>query len=92
MCREVSISPDTFFWAMNAFHGAKFKALYQGSIVGYDSQSEADLALCNHLAYWANNDASAIDRLFRRSGLYCEKWNRSARSGETYGEGTIRPH
>lgn len=35
---------------MNAFHGAKFKAFYQGSTVGYDSQSESDLALCNHLA------------------------------------------
>jgi putative DNA primase/helicase len=41
---------------MNAFHGVKFKAFYQGNTVGYDSQSEADLALCNHLAYWANND------------------------------------
>jgi hypothetical protein len=77
--------------AMNAFNGAKFEALYEGSTIGYPSQSEADLALCNHLAYWTNDDASAIDRLFRRSGLYRrEKWDRPARTGETYGEGTIR--
>jgi primase-polymerase (primpol)-like protein len=42
----------------------------------YSSQSEADLALCRLLAYWANRDASRIDALFRRSGLMRKKWDR----------------
>ncbi len=39
----------------------------------YTSQSEADLALCNFLAFWTGGDAARIDRLFRRSGLYRPK-------------------
>ena len=31
-----------------------------------------------------------MDRMFRQSGLMRAKWDRNARSGETYGEGTIR--
>lgn len=37
------------------------------------------------LAYWADNDVSTIDRLFRQSRHYREKWDRAARAGETYG-------
>ena len=38
--------------------------------------SEADLALCNMLAFWTGRDAGRIDRLFRSSGLMREKWER----------------
>jgi hypothetical protein len=32
-----------------------------------------------------------MERLFLRSGLYRpDRWNRAARSGETYGQGSIR--
>ncbi len=76
--------------AMHAKNGAAFQALWQGNISGYVSQSEAELALCNMLAFWTGNDAYRMDRLFRRSALYRrEKWDRPARSGETYGQGTI---
>ena len=34
-----------------------FKELYAGSIADYESHSNADLALCNILAYWTNRDA-----------------------------------
>jgi len=72
-------------------NSAKFIRLYDdGDITGYPSQSEADLALCRMLAYWTDCDESAIDRLFRDSKLYREKWDEPARAGETYGEGTIR--
>ena len=42
----------------------------------YSSQSEADLALCAKLAFYWGNDFNAIDRMFRRSGLYRPKWDR----------------
>lgn len=54
-----------------------FEKLYSGEWQGlYSSQSEADLALCNSLAYWFDRDPQAIDRNFRASGLYREKWER----------------
>ena len=81
--------------AMAAKNGVLFRALWQGDTSGYPSPSEADQALCNLLAFWTGRDAARMDRLFRQSGLYRqqarkEKWDRRARSGETYGEGTIR--
>jgi putative DNA primase/helicase len=76
--------------AMRARNGAAFRALWQGNTSGYLSSSEADLALCNLLAFWAGGDPTRVDRLFRQSGLYRpEKWDRPARAGETYGQGTV---
>ncbi|MCH7577961.1 MAG: AAA family ATPase [Chloroflexi bacterium] len=75
--------------ARAAKNGAKFTALMGGDTSGYDSQSEADGALCSLLAFWSR-DAIQIDRLFRQSGLYREKWDeRHYGDGHTYGEGTI---
>lgn len=69
--------------------GAVFQLLYSGNWCGlHNSQSEADLALCNHLAFWTQCNASQMDRIFRSSGLYRSKWD--TRRGEyTYGEKTI---
>jgi putative DNA primase/helicase len=76
--------------AMHARNGATFQALWEGDTSGYGSQSEAELALCNLLAFWTGKDAQWVDHLFRRSALYrSEKWDRAARSGETYGQGTL---
>jgi putative DNA primase/helicase len=75
--------------AGEANNGAKFRALfYQGS-AGYPSASEADLALCLMLAFWTGRDPERMDRLFRRSTLYREKWD-TARSTNTYGQDTIQ--
>lgn len=69
--------------------GAVFQALYNGEWEAYfGSQSEADLSLCNRLAYWTRKDPEAIDRLFRSSGLMRDKWDR-AQAGSTYGKLTI---
>jgi hypothetical protein len=76
--------------ASNAANKGKFCALWDGEIIGYKSQSEADLALCRLLAYWTDYDEVMIDYLFRQSSLYRQKWDSAARQGETYGEGTIR--
>lgn len=78
-----------------ARNGATIQALWQGrnhGHVGPDGQpdeSAADLALCNHLAFWTGCDAQRMDRMFRQSGLMRPKWDRRARQGETYGQGTI---
>lgn len=38
--------------------------------------SDADAALCSHLAFWAGKDCERMDRLFRVSGLMRDKWER----------------
>jgi putative DNA primase/helicase len=67
----------------------KFDRLWRGDLQGYPSQSEADLALCNMLAYWTGRDAEQMDRIFRQSGLMRGKWDRK-QSGSTYGALTIK--
>lgn len=73
---------------LNAQNGAAFAALWAGDITGYGSQSEADLALCNMLAFWTGRNTEQMDRLFRQSGLMREKWDRR-QSGSTYGALTV---
>ncbi|WP_336135364.1 hypothetical protein [Natronomonas amylolytica] len=76
--------------AKNAANGEKFEALYRGTTSGYESQSEADMALCSLLAFWTGGDARQMDRLFRQSGLMREKWDEQHfADGSTYGEKTI---
>ena len=73
----------------NSKQGDKFKSLYRGDITGYPSQSEAELALCNILAYWTNGDSARIDVLFRGSELLRRKWD-DKRGETTIGGITIR--
>lgn len=54
----------------------------------YSSQSEADLAFANMLAFWCGRDFSKMDSLFRQSSLMREKWDEK-RGGATYGEATL---
>jgi primase-polymerase (primpol)-like protein len=76
--------------ARQAANAGKFMSLWAGDTSGYPSHSEADAALCAMLAFWSQGDAAQIDRLFRRSGLYREKWDaRHFGDGKTYGEMTI---
>lgn len=70
-------------------NGAEFAALWAGNMSAYPSRSEADIALCNALAWWTNGDAERVDRLFRQSGLMREKWDRK-QSGTTYGAITVQ--
>lgn len=57
-------------------NGGKFTRLWEGDTSGYGSPSEADQALCNFLAFYTGKDAERMDRMFRASGLYREKWER----------------
>lgn len=56
-----------------------------------DDHSAADQALVNHLAFWSNYDRVTIDRLFRRSGLMRDKWDKihDPAHNRTYGQMTI---
>ena len=58
--------------------------LYNGSISGYNSHSEADMALCNQICFYTK-DPGQIDSIFRQSGLYRAKWDR-----RDYAEMTIK--
>ncbi|RLM62603.1 hypothetical protein [Halorubrum sp. Atlit-26R] len=76
--------------ARNASNGEKFERLWNGNTVGYDSQSEADMALCCLLAFWTGGDRTQMEQLFRQSGLLREKWDEvHYADGSTYGEKTI---
>lgn len=70
--------------------GSLFQLLYSGQWEGlYSSQSEADLAFCNHLAFWTQRDQKQMDRIFRSSGLMRPKWDQK-RGSLTYGEITVQ--
>jgi putative DNA primase/helicase len=76
--------------AQGAENGAKFSQLWGGNTTGYPSHSEADLALCNLLAFWTGADPGRMDALFRASGLFRPKWDeRHYGGGQTYGDHTI---
>jgi putative DNA primase/helicase len=74
--------------AKDAENGGDFKRLWSGSTTGYESHSEADLALVGHLAFWTGGDRHQMDRMFRQSGLYRDKWD-DRRGSQTYGEHTL---
>jgi primase-polymerase (primpol)-like protein len=74
--------------AMRAANGARFAALYSGDIAGYSSHSEADMALTSYLAFWCGGNPVQVDRLFRESGLFREKWDEK-HGVRTYGEMTL---
>lgn len=77
--------------AAKSKNGAKIDALMRGDWQGrYDTQSDADAALCCYISFYSNDDQQ-IDRIFRMSGLFRPKWDRKATAaGETYGQLTIR--
>lgn len=75
--------------ACNAKNGNLFRALYSGDFSAYASQSEADMAFCNMLAFWCGCDTDKMDSIFRQSGLMRDKWDRK-QSGTTYGIITLQ--
>lgn len=76
--------------ATNAANGQKFQLLWLGDCSQREANaSDADLAFCQILAFWCGSNPEQIDRVFRLSGRYREKWDRLT-NGTTYGEATIQ--
>jgi putative DNA primase/helicase len=71
--------------AFRSKNGNRIKALFDGDTTGYPSQSEAELAFCNHLAFWMGGDADRMFSVICESGLYRTKWKR-----DDYRDGTLR--
>ncbi len=73
----------------NCKSGGSIKDLFQGLLINGD-HSSTDMALCNHLAFWTDKDASKMDSMFRESSLLREKWDKQhSGDGRTYGQMTI---
>ncbi len=68
--------------------GEKFAAMWDGQWNDYfNSASEADASMVFTLAYYTK-DREQLDRLFRRSKLFREKWD-ERHGAKTYGQMTI---
>lgn len=77
--------------ASMAKNGENFQRLYEGDWGSdYSSQSEADMAFCRMLAFWSGKNVAQMDRIFRESDLYREKWDETHDGVQTYGEMTIQ--
>lgn len=68
--------------------GVQIKHLMDGNTKDYTSDSEADMALCNFLAFWTSKDPAKMDAIFRKSKLMRSKWD-ERRGAMTYGQSTI---
>ena len=67
----------------------EIEKLLHGDTTGHGGDdSAADLALCNHLAFWTGKNPQQMDRIFRSSELMRPKWD-ERRGSTTYGEMTI---
>ncbi|MFJ8513817.1 phage/plasmid primase, P4 family [Lysinibacillus xylanilyticus] len=75
----------------NKKNGGRLKSLYEGNWKDYyNSQSEADLAFCNALAFYTQKNSNKMDQLFRRSALFRKKWDEiHYADGRTYGNAVI---
>lgn len=81
------LTDDEVLGKLQHMKGGKPWALWQGDTGG--DHSRADLALCNHLAFFCGPQGHGqVDRLFRQSGLMRDKWD-SPRGEGTYGSGTV---
>ena len=90
--RRVVLSDEQALEKARAAQNAEdFTALWEGRWQDkFASQSEADLALCCALAFWTGRDREQMDRLFRQSALFREKWDKVHHAdGATYGEETL---
>lgn len=63
----------------------KLEQLYNGSIKGYASHTEADFAFCKLIAPLCHYDTEVMDKIYRSSGLMRSKWDRK-QQGSTFGQ------
>lgn len=72
-------------------NGDRLKSLYEGDWKSYyPSQSEADVAFCNALAFYTQKNRNLIDKIVRESKLFRKKWDEiHYADGRTYGNAVI---
>ncbi len=77
--------------AFKSQNGKEMEQLFNGDwdTAKYPSQSEADFAFASYLAFWFNCDLDRMDRIFRCSGMFRKKWDRSVGGRKTYGQYTL---
>lgn len=75
--------------AESSSQGARFKVFMEGGWEAfYSSQSEADMAFANDLAFWTGRDYEKMDEIFRASAMIRTKYDQK-RGATTYGEGLL---
>jgi putative DNA primase/helicase len=75
--------------ALNSRNGHRFKLFMDGGWEKlYTSQSEADLAFANDLAFWTAGDFEKMDEIFRMSAMMRDKYDRKT-GKTTYGIGIL---
>lgn len=75
--------------ALASSAGFRFKSFLDGGWEkSYSSQSEADLAFANDLAFWTAGDFQKMDEIFRMSALMRDKYDQK-RGKTTYGIGLL---
>jgi len=74
--------------AFASANGHRIRQLFGGSRDGYQSASEADLALAAFLAFWTGPDQPRLESLMRQSQLYRDKWDEQ-HGDQTYLEMTV---
>lgn len=75
--------------ALNSSNGNRFKLFMDGGWEKiYPSQSEADMAFANDLAFWTAGDFEKMDEIFRLSSLMRDKYDEK-RGKTTYGIGLL---
>src|SRR5215210_6863465 len=71
--RLVLSNEEVISRARSAKNGLKLEKLWRGDTNGYESHSEADLALLGMLAFWTQDEAQ-LESLFWDSSLVNSKW------------------
>lgn len=85
-----NLSSDEIIYKMlSSNSGDRIRRLLEGGWEqDYVSQSEADLAFANDLAFWTGRDFNRMDEIFRISSLMRDKWDE--KHGKTsYGVATL---
>jgi putative DNA primase/helicase len=79
-------SDEDFLRFVAEGYDKKLTAMWGGDTSGHgDDDSRADVALCEKIAYYIGGlDEARVDRLFRQSGLYRDKWDREGYRRRTF--------
>ena len=89
--QELKLSDEEIInTALNSKNGGEFYRYYHDGDISANGNdaSSADMSFCHMLAFWCNSDKQQMDRIFRNSALFRDKWD-ELRGDRTYGEITL---